>query len=321
MSVIECGHPVYQRTLKTSIDARGVAVHNGECVDVSFHPALPDTGVVFRRIDCDPVVSIPAHSRYVSDTRLSTCLSKSGVRIATVEHLLSAVAGMGIDNMYVDINGPEMPIMDGSSAPFVFLLQSAGIEEQMAVKRFIKIKKTVVVESADGRRAMVSPYSGFRVDFSIDFDHPVIRKSGQSASLDFSSSAYITQISRARTFGLLREVKGLRAQNLALGGSLDNTVVLDDDRVLNEAGLRYNDEFVRHKMLDAVGDLYLLGHALIGRFEGYKSGHDLNNMLLKKLLADELAYEIVSYSNHEAAPIALRPVMSHYMAEEISAAR
>lgn len=316
MSVKGCFQPMLQRTLKTSIDARGVAVHNGERVNVRFRPAPPDTGVVFFRIDCDPVVSIPAHSRYVSDTRLSTCLSKDGARIATVEHLLSAVAGLGIDNMYVDINGPEMPIMDGSSAPFVFLLQSAGIEEQDAPKRFIKVLKTVAIECEDGRSVKVSPYDGFRVDFSIDFEHPVIRQSGQTCSLDFSSSSYITQISRARTFGLLKEVEGLRAQNLALGGSLDNTVVLGDGGVLNKEGLRYQDEFVRHKMLDAVGDLYLLGHALIGHFEGYKSGHDLNNMLIKKLLADKAAYELVSYPNHDTAPIALHPVLFNHMPKD-----
>lgn len=296
---------IRQRTLKSIIKARGVAVHNGKKVDITLRPAPPNTGVIFHRVDCD--VLIPALSKYVGETTLSTCLIKDGVRIATVEHLLSAVAGLGIDNMYVDINAPECPIMDGSSAPFVFLLQSAGIEEQDAIKRYVKIKKKVVVKAKDGRRVSLEPYEGFRVDFTIDFKHPVIRRSEQSGSLDFSSTTYIKEVSRARTFGFLSDVEILQKNNLALGGSLDNTIVLDDYRVLNETGLRYDDEFVRHKILDAVGDLYLLGHALIGRFKGVKSGHDLNNLLLQKLLADESNYEIVTFDRAADLPMALIP--------------
>jgi UDP-3-O-[3-hydroxymyristoyl] N-acetylglucosamine deacetylase len=301
---------IRQRTLKSLIKARGIAVHSGKKSEITLRPAAPNTGVVFHRVDCDPVISVPALSKHVGCTRMSTCLIKSGVRISTVEHLLSAVAGLGIDNLHVDINSSELPIMDGSSAPFVFLLQSAGIEEQDVEKQFVRVKKSVTVESDDGRYASLHPYNGYKIDFAIDFDHPVIRRSKQTSTLDFSSTSYIKEVSRARTFGFLSEVELLQKHNLALGGSLDNAIVLDDFRVLNDSGLRYGDEFVRHKMLDVVGDMYLLGHALIGRFDGYKSGHDLNNLLLHKLLSDESAFEKVTYQDTERMPISLFPALS-----------
>jgi UDP-3-O-[3-hydroxymyristoyl] N-acetylglucosamine deacetylase len=262
---------------------------------------------VFRRVDLDAPVEIKAHSENVGETRLSTTLVRDGVKISTVEHLLSAFAGLGIDNAYVDLSAPEVPIMDGSAGPFVFLIQSAGIVEQQVYKRFIRIKKTVIAENGD-RWARFDPFEGFKVEFFIDFDHPLFNDINQHAAIDFSTTSYVKEVSRARTFGFLRDIDRLRDRNLALGGSLDNAVVVDDFRVLNDEGLRYDDEFVKHKILDAIGDLYLLGHSLIGAFRGYKSGHDLNNHLLRKLLLQTDAWEEITFEDEIArSPISYRP--------------
>jgi UDP-3-O-[3-hydroxymyristoyl] N-acetylglucosamine deacetylase len=282
-------------------------LHTGAKIFLTLRPAAPNTGIVFRRVDLPRPMEIPARAKYVGDTQLSTTLEKDGVRISTVEHLLSAFAGLGIDNAYVDVSAAEVPIMDGSAGPFVFLIQSAGMEEQNAAKRFIRIKKTVEVEDGD-KRARFEPFDGFKVSFGIDFDHPVFHREAKSASIDFSSTSFVREVSRARTFGFLRDIEMLRERNLALGGSMDNAVVVDDYRVLNEDGLRYEDEFVKHKILDAIGDLYLLGHSLIGAFSGYKSGHALNNRLLKTLIAMPDAWEEVVFKEHERAPISyMRP--------------
>lgn len=288
-----------QRTLKNEIRARGVGVHKGNTVYLTLRPAPQDTGIIFRRMD-KPHIEIPALSQYVGDTTFSTTLVKEGVEISTVEHLLSAIAGLGIDNAYVDVSAAEVPIMDGSAGPFVFLIQSAGIREQEAPKKFIRIKKEISVQEGD-KSAKLSPYNGFRVAFSIDFDHPVIRTGVREASIDFSRTSYVKEISRARTFGFLKDAERLRKQNLALGASMDNTVVLDEFRILNEDGLRYEDELVKHKILDAIGDLYLLGHSVIGSFEGRKSGHCVNNLLVKALLADQEAWEMVTFEEPEPA--------------------
>ncbi len=294
---------IKQRTLKNSIRATGVGLHTGEKIYLTLRPAAADTGIVFRRIDLDVPVEIKASPENVGDTRLSTTLVKGDVRIATVEHLLSAIAGLGIDNAYVDLSAPEVPIMDGSAGPFVFLVQSAGIIEQNAPKRFIRIKRRVRVEDGD-KWARFEPFDGFKVGFTIDFDHPVFKDRRQHAELDFSTTSFVKEVSRARTFGFMRDIEMLRERKLALGGSLDNAVVLDDYRVLNEDGLRYEDEFVKHKILDAIGDLYLLGHSLIGAFMGYKSGHDLNNILLRELLARKDAWEEVTFEDEtRSAPI------------------
>lgn len=292
---------IRQRTLKNVIRATGVGLHTGEKVFLTLRPAAADTGIVFRRTDLDPVVDIQANPLNVGDTRLSTTLTNGDVRVSTVEHLLSAFAGLGIDNAFVDLSAAEVPIMDGSAAPFVFLLQSAGIEEQNRPRRFIKIKKPIVVEEND-KYARFEPFDGFEVAFSIDFDHPVFASRLQTASIDFSTTSFVKEISRARTFGFLRDIEALQQQNLALGGSLDNAVVVDDFRVLNEGGLRYDDEFVKHKILDAIGDLYLLGHPLIGAFHGHKSGHALNNRLLRSLLADQSAWEEVTLDDRVELP-------------------
>ncbi|MFI4937645.1 MAG: UDP-3-O-acyl-N-acetylglucosamine deacetylase [Candidatus Berkiellales bacterium] len=289
-----------QRTFKNVIRATGVGVHTGNKVSLTLKPAPVNTGIIFRRTDCDPVVEIPARGEYVGDTSFCTTLMKDGVRVGTVEHILSAMAGLGIDNAIIEVNAPEVPIMDGSAGPFVFLIQSAGIKEQAANKQFIKIKKAVEVRDGD-KSARIEPFDGFKVAFAIDFDHPVIRNGGQLLSVDFTSMAYIKQVSRARTFGFLSDLEYLRANNLASGASLDNAIVLDEYRVLNEDGLRYKDEFVRHKILDAIGDLYLLGHGIIGAFYGVKSGHTLNNKLIRALMADESAWELVSFES--TAPI------------------
>jgi len=291
-----------QRTLKNVIRATGIGVHTGEKVFLTLRPAPINSGILFRRTDCDPVVDIPARSDYVGDTSFCTTLTKDGARVATVEHLLSAMAGLGIDNAIIEVSAPEVPIMDGSSGPFVFLIQSAGIKEQAAPKRFIKIKKPIRVQEGD-KCASLLPYNGFSVNFAIDFDHPIIRGSEQESTFEFTSMAYIKEVSRARTFGFLSDFEWLRAKNLASGASLDNAIVLDEYRVLNEDGLRYDNEFVRHKILDAIGDLYLLGHGLIGAFQGVKSGHTLNNKLTRALLADETAWEIVTFENPVEAPI------------------
>jgi len=293
---------IKQRTLKNVIRATGVGLHTGEKVYVTLRPAAPDRGIVFRRIDLDPPVEIEAKPENVGGTRLSTTLAKDGVRISTIEHLLSAFAGLGIDNAYIDLSAAEVPIMDGSAGPFVFLIQSAGIEEQNVPKRFIRIKKSIVVEDGD-KWARFDPFEGFKVSFKIDFDHPMFQSRSQDTSIDFSTTSFVKEVSRARTFGFMHEIEQLRENNLALGGTLDNAVVLDNYRVLNEEGLRYEDEFVKHKVLDAIGDLYLLGRSLIGAFSGFKSGHALNNQLLQALLADQEAWEQVVFDDEELSPI------------------
>lgn len=302
---------IKQRTLKNTIRATGVGLHSGKKVYLTLKPAPVDTGIVFCRTDLDPVVEIPAHALNVGDTTLSTTLVKGDVCIDTVEHLLSACAGLGVDNAYIEVSAAEVPIMDGSAGPFVFLLQSAGIEEQSKVKKFIRIKKPVSVADGD-KEARFEPYDGFIVRFSIDFDHPVFRDRSQTAELDFSTTAFIKEISRARTFGFMRDFEYLRANNLALGASFNNAIAVDDYKVLNEDGLRYEDEFVKHKVLDAIGDLYLLGHSLIGRFIGHKSGHGLNNLLLRELLKQEDAWEFATFEEGEteSVPIAYAPVLA-----------
>lgn len=293
---------IKQRTLKNVIRATGVGLHTGEKIYLTLRPAAADTGIVFRRVDLAEPLDIKASPQNVGDTQLSTTLVRDGVRISTVEHLLSAFAGLGIDNAYVDVSAPEVPIMDGSAGPFVFLLQSAGIEEQNAPKRFIRIKRPLLIQEGD-KWARFEPFNGFKVGFTIEFEHPVFRNRCQHATVDFSTTSFVKEVSRARTFGFMRDIEYLRERNLALGGSLDNAVVVDDYRVLNEDGLRYEDEFVRHKILDAIGDLYLLGHSLIGAFTGYKSGHALNNRLLRTLLADQSLWEEVTFSDEHQAPI------------------
>ena len=293
---------IRQRTLKNVIRATGVGLHTGDKVYLTLRPARPDTGIVFRRVDLAEPVDIKASPLNVGDTQLSTTLVRGEARISTVEHLLSAFAGLGIDNAYVDVSAAEVPIMDGSAGPFVFLIQSAGIEEQNVPKRFIRIKRSVRVEE-DDKWARFDPFEGFKVGFTIDFEHPVFKNRRQHAEVDFSTTSFVKEVSRARTFGFMRDIEYLRERRLALGGSLDNAVVVDDYRVLNEDGLRYEDEFVRHKILDAIGDLYLLGRSLIGSFTGYKSGHGLNNRLLRTLLADRQAWEEVTFDDSREAPI------------------
>lgn len=302
MSLMTDNQYIKQRTLRHDIRAMGVGLHTGEKVYLTLKPAPVDTGIIFKRVDLNPVVEWLASAENVGDTRMSTSLGHGREQISTVEHLLSAMAGLGIDNAYVEVTAPEVPIMDGSASPFVFLLQSAGIKEQNAPKKFIRIKKLVKVEDQD-KWALLQPFEGFKVSLELDFKHPVLQGASQKATLDFSSTSYVKEVSRARTFGFMSDYEWLRANNLALGGSLDNAVVLDDYRVINEDGLRYQDEFVKHKILDAVGDLSLLGRSLIGEFSGFKSGHALNNMLLRRLLADYSAWEEVTFSQGEA-PIA-----------------
>jgi UDP-3-O-[3-hydroxymyristoyl] N-acetylglucosamine deacetylase len=279
-------------------------------VYLTLRPAAPNTGIIFRRVDLDPVVEIQAKAENVGETALSTTLIEHGQRVSTVEHLLSAFAGLGIDNAYIDLNAPEVPIMDGSAGPFVFLVQSAGIEEQNVAKQFIRIKKPVILEDGD-KWAKFEPFDGFKVSFTIDFEHPAFSGRPQQVDVDFSSTSFVREVSRARTFGFMKDIEKLRENNLALGGSMDNAIVVDDYRVLNEDGLRYEDEFVRHKVLDAIGDLYLLGHSLIGAFSGHKSGHEVNNKLLRKLLVQEDAWELVSFEDDKDAPILFsRPAAS-----------
>jgi len=294
---------VKQRTLKNIIRATGIGIHTGKKVYLTLKPAPTNVGIVFCRTDLEPVVIIAATAANVGDTTLSTNLEKDGVRVCTVEHLLSAFAGLGIDNAYVELSGEEVPIMDGSAAPFIFLLQSAGVEEQNAPKKFIRIKKAISV-TQDDKKASLEPHDGFQVDFTIDFDHPLFESRNCTTSLDFSSTSYVKEVSRARTFGFMKDFEYLRSKNLALGGSLDNAIAVDDYRVLNEDGLRYQNEFVKHKVLDAVGDLYLLGRSLIGKFSGHKSGHGLNHMLLRELLQQEDAWEVVTFDDESEAPIA-----------------
>jgi UDP-3-O-[3-hydroxymyristoyl] N-acetylglucosamine deacetylase len=291
-----------QRTLKTTIRATGVGLHSGEKVYMTLRPAAANAGITFRRVDLAEPVDIPADPRLVTETMLGTTLSKDGVNVATVEHLLSAVAGLGIDNLNVDLSASEVPIMDGSAGPFVFLLQSAGIEEQNAAKKFIRIKKKVRVEDGD-KWAELLPFNGFKVNFEVYFNHPVFNKLSQKATIDFSSTSFLKDVSRARTFCFLRDVEALRERNLTLGGSMDNAIVLDDYRILNEDGLRYANEFVIHKILDAIGDAYLLGRSLICEMSAYKSGHDLNNKLMRAMLDDESAWEEVTFEDSRKAPI------------------
>lgn len=293
-----------QRTLKNLVRATGVGLHSGEKVFLTLRPAPVDTGIVFRRTDLDPVVEIPANATLVSETVLCTGLSCGPAKVQTVEHLLSALAGLGVDNAYIELTAPEVPIMDGSAGPFVFLLQSAGIAEQNAAKRFIRIRKPVEVRDGD-KFARFEPYDGFRIGFTVAFNHPAIPTAQSRAEVEFSTDAYVREVSRARTFGFMRDLEYMRERNLGLGGSMDNAIVLDEFRVLNEDGLRYADEFVRHKILDAVGDLYLAGHPIIGAFEGFKSGHALNNTLVRALLADAEAWEEVRYTD----PVAAAPVV------------
>jgi len=287
---------IRQRTLKNVIRATGVGLHTGKKVFLTLRPAPANSGINFRRVDLDPAVEIPANPEYVGDTSLSTTLVKDNVRISTVEHLLSALAGFGIDNAYIDLSADEVPIMDGSAGPFVFLIQSAGVEEQNTAKQFLRIKEKVRVEH-DEKWAMFEPFDGFKVGFTIEFDHPAFNDKNCQAEIDFSTTSFVKEVSRARTFGFMRDVELLREKNLVLGGSLDNAVVVDDYRVLNEDGLRYDDECVKHKILDAIGDLYLLGHSLIGAFKGYKSGHALNNALLRELITNEQSWELVSFED------------------------
>src|SRR5512143_464901 len=291
---------VRQRTLKNVIRATGVGLHSGEKVYLTLRPAPVNTGVVFCRVDLDPPVEIPARAELVSDTTMNTSVTTNGVRVATIEHLMAALAGMGIDNVYIDISAPEIPIMDGSAGPFVFLLQSAGIVEQSAPKRFIRIKHPVEVHDGD-KWVRFEPFDGFKVTMTIDFDHPAFKGRSQRAELDFSTTSFVKEVSRARTFGFLSQIEAMRARNLALGGSMDNAIVIDDYRVLNEDGLRYEDEFVKHKVLDAIGDIYLLGSSLLGAFSGYKSGHALNNQLLHALFADQTAWEMVTFDEEVGA--------------------
>ena len=293
---------IRQRTLRNAIRATGVGLHTGEKVYLTLAPAPVDTGVVFRRVDLDPVVSISASAANVGETTLSTTLVKGAHRISTVEHLLSAMAGLGIDNAYVDVSAAEVPIMDGSAGPFVFLIQSAGIEEQPAPKKFIRIKRPVTLEEGD-KSVSFLPFDGFKVSFTIDFDHPVFRDRVMHAEIDFSSTSFVKEISRARTFGFMHEIEHLRSQGLARGGSVDNAIVVDDYRILNQDGLRYDDEFVKHKVLDAIGDLYLLGYSLIGEFRARKSGHALNNASLRALIANTEAWEMVTFEDAASAPI------------------
>lgn len=292
---------VKQRTLKQAVKATGVTVHSGERAELELCPADINTGVVFRVNIDGKVTEIPALSQYVGDTRLSTTLVRGNAKISTVEHLLSAIAGLGIDNVYINVNATEIPIMDGSAAPFVFLIESAGFEEQNAPKRFIRIKKRVEIKDGD-KTASLEPYHGFKVTCEIAYEQKVIKRSVQRATLDFSTTSFVKEISRARTFGLLSDYEKIRSMNLAKGASLDNAVVVDDYRVLNEDGLRYPNEFVKHKILDAIGDLYLMGGTILGAFEGYKSGHAINDQLLKAVFADKDAWEYVTFEDEQEAP-------------------
>ena len=290
-----------QRTLKTVIHASGVGLHGGVKVNLTLRPAAPDTGIVFRRVDLPEPVDIPAQAMLIGDTRMCSCLEKDGVKVGTIEHLMSALCGLGIDNAWIDLDAPEVPILDGSAAPFAFLIQSAGIEEQNAAKKFIRVTRPIEVRDGD-KWARFSPYEGYRLSFSIDFKHPAIDKSAQEATIDFAEQSYVREVSRARTFGFMQEVEYLREHGLALGGGLENAIVLDEYRVLNLDGLRYSDEFVKHKILDAVGDLYLLGHPLLADYASYKGGHALNNQLARALLATRGSWELVSFDAADQAP-------------------
>ncbi len=292
---------IKQRTIKTVIHATGVGLHSGQKVYLTMRPAPVNTGIVFVRSDLPVPNTIKADALRVGDTRLSTCLEEAGVRVATVEHLMSAISGLGIDNLYIDLTSAEVPIMDGSAGPFVFLLQSAGIEEQKAAKKYIRIKKSMKVSEGD-KWARFEPFHGFKLTYTIAFNHPVFDEGNSSVTINFADTSYAKEVSRARTFGFMQDVETLRSMGLAQGGSLDNAIVMDEYRVLNEDGLRYKDEFVRHKILDAVGDLYLLGHPVIGAFQGYKAGHALHNRLLRELLQDQSAWEFATFDSMDSAP-------------------
>jgi UDP-3-O-[3-hydroxymyristoyl] N-acetylglucosamine deacetylase len=300
-----------QRTLKSLVTASGVGLHTGRKARITLRPAPVDTGVVFRRVDLATPVDIPARADSVGETRLSSCLVNGEAKVYTVEHLMSALAGLGVDNVYVDLDAPEVPIMDGSAGPFVMLLQQAGLEQQAAAKKFLKVKKPVEVRDGD-KWARLEPYDGFKLSFSIDFRHPVIERSTQSVTLDFAETSYLKEIARARTFGFMQDLEDLRENSLALGGGLDNAVVLDEYRVLNSDGLRFADEFIRHKLLDANGDLYLLGKPLLAAFSAHKSGHALNNTLLRALLADAAALQTVSFERAEEAPAGVARLVTQY---------
>lgn len=293
---------IKQRTLKNVIRAKGVGLHTGKDIKLAICPAEVNTGIVFRRVDHAPPAAIPARADNIGDTRLSTTLVKNGVGISTVEHLLSALSGFGIDNAYIDVSAEEVPIMDGSAGAFVFLIQSAGVKEQDELKRFIRIKKTLRIESGD-KWAMLAPFEGFKIGFTIQFDHPAFTDTHCHAEIDFSTTVFVKEVSRARTFGFTKDFEFLRKNNLILGGSLENAIVADDEKIVNENGLRYRDECVKHKILDAIGDLYLLGYSLIGAYQGHKSGHELNSRLLRKLIAEEDAWEIVNFKNASEMPI------------------
>jgi len=293
-----------QRTIKAGIKATGIGLHTGKKVTMSLRPAPKDTGIIFRRIDLPAPADIKASAEAVTDTRLCSSLEANGAKVATVEHLMSALAGLGIDNLFIDLSGPEVPIMDGSAAPFVFLLQSAGLEELNAPKKFFRVRRAIEVRDGD-KWARFDPFDGFRLTFSIIFDHPVFDRAGQTITVDLAETSYVKEVARARTFGFVQDVEAMRSAGLALGGSLDNAVVLDDYRILNADGLRYADEFVKHKVLDAIGDLYLVGYSLIGAFSAHKSGHALNNQLLRAVLAERDSWELVSFSRAEDAPASL----------------
>ena len=290
-----------QRTIKSIVKTVGIGLHSGRKVELTLRPAAPDTGIVFSRVDLPTPVDIPAQAMAIGDTRLASVLQKDGARVSTIEHLMSACAGLGVDNLYVDVTAEEIPIMDGSAASFVFLIQSAGIEQQNAAKKFIKVKKPVEIRDGD-KFARLDPYFGFKLKFTIDFRHPAVDKTGQSLEVDFANTSYVREIARARTFGFAHEVEMMRELGLARGGSMDNAIVLDEYRILNNDGLRYDDEFVKHKMLDAIGDLYVVGHPLLASYDAYKSGHGLNNALLRELLAHEDSYEIVTFDDPQKAP-------------------
>lgn len=299
-----------QRTLKNIIRATGVGLHTGQKVYLTLRPAPVNTGIVFVRTDIDSRPEIPAQAHLVGDTTLSTTLIKDGVRVSTVEHLMSALSGLGIDNAYIEISSAEVPIMDGSAGPFVFLIQSAGIEEQDAAKEFIRVLKPISIEDGD-KTVSLEPFDGFKVSYTLLYDHPVYRRYTKSATIDFSSTSFVKEVSRARTFGFMHEFEELRNRNLALGASMDNAIAVGDYKVLNEDGLRYEDEFVKHKILDSIGDLYLLGHSLLGEFKGYKSGHALNNAILRKLHDTPDAWERVSFDSESNVPIAyIKPVLA-----------
>ena len=302
-----------QRTLKSLVQATGVGLHTGQKVRMTLRPAQPDTGVVFRRLDLPSAPEIPARGDLVGETRLCSCLVSGDTKIYTIEHLMSALAGLGVDNVYVDLDGPEVPIMDGSAAPFVLLVQQAGVEEQGAPKRFLRVKKRI--EARDGDKwAVLEPYEGFKLSFSIVYDHPVIEKSNTSLTVDFASTSYLKEVARARTYGFMQDVEDLRDVGLALGGGLENAVVLDEHRVLNAEGLRYADEFIRHKILDAIGDLYLVGRPLLAAFSAHKSGHALNNQLLRALIADPAAMEVVTFERPEEVPAGVAGLLRQVLA-------